>query len=65
MSEAAYEETEKVVPNEGYQPKINEVAQKFLNDLDEERKRLSADFPLCALLIDEGKYKFMSIFNHI
>lgn len=56
MSEANYEETEKVlVQNEGYQPKINDVAQKFLNDLDEERKRLSSDFPLCALLIDEGK----------
>jgi len=38
-----------------YQPRLNEVAQKFLADLDEERQRLSAEFPLCALLIDEGK----------
>jgi len=38
-----------------YQPRLNEVAQKFLADLDEERKRLSAEFPLCALLIDECK----------
>ncbi|EDW56785.1 KH domain-containing, RNA-binding, signal transduction-associated protein 2 [Drosophila sechellia] len=35
-------------------PRVNEVAQKFLADLDEERKRLSAEFPLCALLIDEA-----------
>ncbi|XP_033152469.1 ATP-dependent RNA helicase ddx46 isoform X2 [Drosophila mauritiana] len=34
-------------------PRVNEV-QKFLADLDEERKRLSAEFPLCALLIDEA-----------
>ncbi|XP_033152487.1 uncharacterized protein LOC117135983 [Drosophila mauritiana] len=33
--------------------RVNEV-QKFLADLDEERKRLSAEFPLCALLIDEA-----------
>jgi len=38
-----------------HQPRLNEVAQKFLADLDEERQRLSAEFPLCALLIDEGK----------
>lgn len=37
-----------------HQPRLNEVAQKFLADLDEERQRLSAEFPLCALLIDEG-----------
>eukprot|EP00099_Drosophila_melanogaster_P020244 NP_611681.1 uncharacterized protein Dmel_CG3927 [Drosophila melanogaster] len=37
-----------------YQPRLNEVAQKFLADLDAERKRLSAEFPLCALLIDES-----------
>ncbi|XP_033152493.1 KH domain-containing, RNA-binding, signal transduction-associated protein 1-like [Drosophila mauritiana] len=35
-------------------PRVNEVVQKFLADLDEERKRLSAEFPLCALLIDEA-----------
>lgn len=38
----------------GYQPKINDVAQSFLDDLQKERERLSEDFPLCALLIDEG-----------
>ncbi|XP_033153922.1 uncharacterized protein LOC117136909 [Drosophila mauritiana] len=38
-----------------YQPRLNEVAQKFLADLDEERQRLSAEFPLCALLIDEAR----------
>ena len=38
----------------GYQPKINEVAQNFLADLKKERSRLSEDFPLCSLLIDEG-----------
>ncbi|KAH8285273.1 hypothetical protein KR054_007072 [Drosophila jambulina] len=37
-----------------HQPRLNEVAQKFLADLDEERQRLSAEFPLCALLIDEA-----------
>ncbi|EDX08126.1 GD11626 [Drosophila simulans] len=38
-----------------YLPRLNEVAQKFLADLDEERQRLSAEFPLCALLIDEAR----------
>ncbi|EDW56684.1 KH domain-containing, RNA-binding, signal transduction-associated protein 2 [Drosophila sechellia] len=38
-----------------YQPRLNKVAQKFLADLDEERQRLSAEFPLCALLIDEAR----------
>lgn len=42
-----------------HQPRLNEVAQKFLADLDEERQRLSAEFPLCALLIDEGKGHFL------
>lgn len=41
---------------EGYQPKINEVAQNFLADLEKERSRLAEDFPLCSLLIDEGMY---------
>nr|ABV82361.1 IP20169p [Drosophila melanogaster] len=36
-----------------YQPRLNEIAQKFLADLDEERQRLSAEFPLFALLIAE------------
>ncbi|XP_065370023.1 KH domain-containing, RNA-binding, signal transduction-associated protein 3-like isoform X3 [Calliphora vicina] len=38
----------------GYQPKINDVAQNFLVDLQKERSRLTEDFPLCALLIDEA-----------
>lgn len=42
-----------------HQPRLNEVAQKFLADLDEERQRLSAEFPLCALLIDEGMRHFL------
>ncbi|XP_001361645.2 KH domain-containing, RNA-binding, signal transduction-associated protein 2 isoform X1 [Drosophila miranda] len=41
-------------PVHDHQPRLNEVAQKFLADLDEERQRLSAEFPLCALLIDEA-----------
>lgn len=40
----------------GYQPKINDVAQNFLEDLQKERLRLTEDFPLCALLIDEGMH---------
>lgn len=46
----------------GYQPKINDVAQSFLDDLQKERERLSEDFPLCALLIDEGMGK--TIYTH-
>uniref|UniRef100_A0A1B0BEQ0 KHDC4/BBP-like KH-domain type I domain-containing protein n=1 Tax=Glossina palpalis gambiensis TaxID=67801 RepID=A0A1B0BEQ0_9MUSC len=53
MSEEEYEEPEKNI-TEGYQPKVNEIAQNFLADLDKERSRLSEDFPLCALLIEEG-----------
>lgn len=41
---------------DGYQPKINEVAQNFLAELDKERSRLTDEFPLCALLIEEGMY---------
>ncbi|ALC40516.1 qkr58E-3, partial [Drosophila busckii] len=41
-------------PIHEHQPRLNEVAQKFLADLDEERGRLAAEFPLCALLIDEA-----------
>jgi len=53
--ETPSEFTEKQPPTHDHQPRLNEVAQKFLADLDEERQRLSAEFPLCALLIDEGK----------
>jgi len=42
-------------PTHDRQPRLNEVAQKFLADLDEERQRLSAEFPLFALLIAEVK----------
>lgn len=41
----------------GAVPKVNEVSQKFLQDLEEERERLPEDFPLCALLIKEGSWK--------
>ncbi|KAH8257847.1 hypothetical protein KR038_001792 [Drosophila bunnanda] len=51
--EGTAEFTEKPVTND-HQPRLNEVAQKFLADLDQERQRLSAEFPLCALLIDEA-----------
>lgn len=39
---------------EVYQPKVNEVAQNFLADLEKERSRLTEDFPLCAMLIEEA-----------
>jgi len=42
-------------PSHDHQPRLNEVAQKFLADLAEESQWLSAEFPLCALLIAEGK----------
>lgn len=69
MDNSNSEFNEKPAPHE-HQPRLNEVAQKFLADLDEERQRLSAEFPLCALLIDEGnpvnnklyKYICMTIF---
>uniref|UniRef100_D3TNB5 RNA-binding protein Sam68 n=1 Tax=Glossina morsitans morsitans TaxID=37546 RepID=D3TNB5_GLOMM len=53
MSHEEFDEPEKNF-TEGYQPKINEVAQNFLADLDKERSRLPEDFPLCALLIEEA-----------
>ncbi|XP_064543969.1 KH domain-containing, RNA-binding, signal transduction-associated protein 3 [Drosophila montana] len=53
MDNSNSEFSEKPAPHE-HQPRLNEVAQKFLADLDEERQRLSAEFPLCALLIDEA-----------
>ncbi|KAH8390106.1 hypothetical protein KR200_007178 [Drosophila serrata] len=37
-----------------HQPRLNDVAQEFLADVDKERQRLSAEFPLCAMLIDEA-----------
>lgn len=48
----SYEEENQNGTNGG--PKINEVSQKFLEDLEEERERLPEDFPLCALLVKEG-----------
>ncbi|XP_067637715.1 KH domain-containing, RNA-binding, signal transduction-associated protein 3-like isoform X1 [Eurosta solidaginis] len=41
-------------PEDSDGPRINGVAQKFLADLMEERERLSSEFPLCALLIDDA-----------
>ncbi|XP_033162516.1 KH domain-containing, RNA-binding, signal transduction-associated protein 2-like isoform X1 [Drosophila mauritiana] len=52
--ETSSELTEKEPPTYDHKPRLNKVAQKFLADLDEERKRLSAEFPLCALLIAEA-----------
>ncbi|XP_039152433.1 KH domain-containing, RNA-binding, signal transduction-associated protein 2-like [Drosophila simulans] len=52
--ETSSELTEKEPLTHDHQPRLNEVARKFLADLDEERKRLSAEFPLCALLIAEA-----------
>ena len=45
---------------EGYQPnvRINEVAQKFLDDLEQEKRKLNQnEFPLCVMLIDDGKFR--------
>ncbi|KAH8291497.1 hypothetical protein KR054_012219 [Drosophila jambulina] len=52
--EGTAESTENPSNTPDHLPRINEMAQEFLADLDEERKRLSAEFPLCALLIDEA-----------
>lgn len=41
-------------------PKLNEISQKFLEDIEEERQRLSEDFPLCALLISEAVDRVIS-----
>lgn len=55
MSEISTEEQNNVTKNvEGFHPRINEINQKFINDLLEEKERLGEEFPLCALLIDEG-----------
>ncbi|XP_067637720.1 KH domain-containing, RNA-binding, signal transduction-associated protein 3-like isoform X2 [Eurosta solidaginis] len=50
----SYEENNGVQKAEEHEPRINGVAQKFLADLNEERERLSSEFPLCTLLIDEA-----------
>lgn len=37
------------------EPKIDEVARHFLDDLQKEQTRLKEYFPICSLLIEEGK----------
>ncbi|XP_039953363.1 KH domain-containing, RNA-binding, signal transduction-associated protein 2-like isoform X3 [Bactrocera tryoni] len=54
MAEHVHETNNAPKEEENETPRINNFAQKFLADLDEERERLGADFPLCALLIDEA-----------
>ncbi|XP_067646970.1 KH domain-containing, RNA-binding, signal transduction-associated protein 2-like [Eurosta solidaginis] len=40
--------------------RINNFAKKFLDELSEERERLSSEFPLCALLIEEAMERICS-----
>lgn len=53
----SHEANSKVVQNDELEnkPKLNDVSKSFLEDLEEERSRLSDEFPLCYLLIEEGK----------
>ncbi|XP_037953965.1 KH domain-containing, RNA-binding, signal transduction-associated protein 3-like [Teleopsis dalmanni] len=60
MSEHSEEHILNEPKAEFQQPRINEVAQKFLADLEEERQRLGESFPLCKLLIDETFDKVFS-----
>ncbi|XP_075168474.1 KH domain-containing, RNA-binding, signal transduction-associated protein 3-like [Haematobia irritans] len=39
---------------ETYIPKINEIAQKYVDELLEEKARLPKDFPLCIQVIDDA-----------
>ncbi|XP_030385786.1 KH domain-containing, RNA-binding, signal transduction-associated protein 3-like [Scaptodrosophila lebanonensis] len=43
-----------LLENPAPQSRFKEAAKRFLDDLEEERQRLLADFPLCASLIDEA-----------
>lgn len=43
-----------VVEEEGHGPRLNEMSQKFIADCIAEKERLSEDFPLAALLLDEA-----------
>lgn len=54
MSEHSDEVSQVAKDGEIDGPRINNFAQKFLDELNEERDRLSNEFPLCALLIEEG-----------
>lgn len=38
-----------------YDEKMDEIARKFLEDLEKEQNRLKEYFPICNLLIEEGK----------
>lgn len=54
MADLAETQTMEGKETDYHQPRLNEVAQKFLADLDEERQRLGEEFPLCLMLIDEA-----------
>ncbi|XP_039953376.1 KH domain-containing, RNA-binding, signal transduction-associated protein 2-like [Bactrocera neohumeralis] len=54
MSEHSDEVSQVTKDGEIDGPRINNFAQKFLDELNEERDRLSNEFPLCALLIEEA-----------
>ncbi|XP_011185599.1 KH domain-containing, RNA-binding, signal transduction-associated protein 3 isoform X2 [Zeugodacus cucurbitae] len=54
MADHVHETNNAQKEEENETPRINNYAHKFLADLDEERERLGAEFPLCALLIDEA-----------
>lgn len=41
-------------PNEAFVPKINNFAQKYIEDLQKEQDRLKDEFPMCAFLIENG-----------
>lgn len=56
MAEHVHETSNLQKEEDNEAPRINNFAQKFLADLDEERERLGVEFPLCALLIDEGNF---------
>lgn len=49
------ENTNNTSTYEGFVPKINEIAQKFLEELLKERERLAKDFPTCTIVIDDGR----------
>lgn len=49
------ENTNNTSTYEGFVPKINDIAQKFLEELLKERERLAKDFPTCTIVIDDGR----------
>ena len=55
MSQHSGDFSEPKPSGEGYQPRLNDVAQKYLADLEEERQRVGEDFPLISQIIEEGR----------